>query len=66
VTNRRNGVTEAIDAISAVPQHFSMRFVQTLVILTFVFCAPASAQMKDGDRQRLLAHFDMTENWLLS
>jgi hypothetical protein len=27
---------------------------------------PMSASMKDGDRQRLLAHLDMTESWLAS
>lgn len=35
--------------------------------LIFVTCSsPAFAQMKAADRQRLLAHFDMTESWLLS
>jgi len=38
-----------------------------IVVLTCVVVAPAAAEgMKDGDRQRLLAHLDMTENWLVS
>jgi hypothetical protein len=31
-----------------------------------VFATPAHAQMKEIDRQRLLAHFEMTEGWLVS
>jgi hypothetical protein len=38
-----------------------------IVVLTCVVVVPAAAEgMKDGDRQRLLAHLDMTENWLVS
>ena len=41
----------------------------TLALLTFVVVAasvPAAAQIKDGDRQRLIAHLEMTESWLVS
>ncbi len=43
-----------------------MRILVTVLLTALVLCGPASAQMKEGDRQRLLAHFDMTESWLVS
>jgi hypothetical protein len=43
-----------------------MRILLASVTLAAVFASPAHAQMKDGDRQRLLAHFEMTESWLVS
>jgi hypothetical protein len=42
---------------------------KTIALFTaaLVICsAPAAAQMKDGDRQRLIAHLEMTESWLVS
>ena len=37
------------------------------VVVLLTLAAPAAAQgMKDGDRQRLLAHLEMTEAWLAS
>jgi hypothetical protein len=36
------------------------------VTIVTLLASPTHAQMKDGDRQRLLAHFDMTESWLVS
>jgi hypothetical protein len=35
-------------------------------MIAAVLASPTHAQMKDGDRQRLLAHFEMTESWLVS
>jgi DinB family protein len=44
-----------------------MSIVLRILLVMWVLCSPAFAQgMKDGDRQRLLAHLDMTENWLVS
>jgi DinB family protein len=44
-----------------------MSIVLRILLVMGVLCPPAFAQgMKDGDRQRLLAHLDMTENWLVS
>ncbi|MGB2715733.1 MAG: DinB family protein [Vicinamibacterales bacterium] len=38
-----------------------------IALVTCVLGAPAAARgMNDGDRQRLLAHLDMTESWLVS
>jgi hypothetical protein len=37
-----------------------------MTVAVAVVAAPAQAQMKEIDRQRLLAHFDMTESWLVS
>ena len=35
------------------------------IVVVFAFSSPAQA-IKEGDRQRLLAHLDMTEAWLVS
>ena len=43
-----------------------MRILLASVLTVAVLASPAHAQLKDGDRQRLLAHFDMTESWLVS
>ena len=43
-----------------------MRILLASVMTVAVLASPAHAQLKDGDRQRLLAHFDMTESWLVS
>ena len=43
-----------------------MRILLASVLASAVLASPAHAQMKDGDRQRLLAHFEMTESWLVS
>lgn len=43
-----------------------MRILITVVLTLVVLGGSVSAQMKDGDRQRLLAHFEMTESWLAS
>jgi hypothetical protein len=37
-----------------------------LAIVVVVHCAPAAAQIKQDERQRLLAHLEMTEGWLVS
>ena len=43
-----------------------MRILLASLMTVAVFAAPAHAQMKEIDRQRLLAHFEMTEGWLVS
>ena len=43
-----------------------MRILLASVLTAAVLASPAHAQLKDGDRQRLLAHFEMTESWLVS
>ena len=43
-----------------------MRIFLASVTIAALLASPAQAQMKDGDRQRLLAHFEMTESWLVS
>ena len=44
-----------------------MSIVLRILLVMCVLCVPVFAQgMKDGDRQRLLAHLDMTESWLVS
>ena len=43
-----------------------MRILITAVLTLVAFGGSLSAKMKDGDRQRLLAHFEMTESWLAS
>jgi hypothetical protein len=44
-----------------------MRTLLNLVILTAAAAAPLSAEpMKQEERQRLVAHFEMTEAWLVS
>jgi len=44
-----------------------MRRLAACVALSVCLAAPMSGEpMKAGDRQRLLAHLEMTENWLIS
>lgn len=44
-----------------------MSIVLRILVVLGVLSAPVFAQgIKDGDRQRLLAHLDMTESWLVS
>ncbi len=44
-----------------------MRKLLSVVAVGLALAAPVSAQgIKEGDKQRLLAHFDMTESWLVS
>ena len=44
-----------------------MRKLFSAIMATVFLTSSAAAEgMTDGDRQRLLAHFDMTESWLLS
>ncbi len=44
-----------------------MRHIAALVVLAVCSGAPLSGEpMKEGDRQRLLAHLEMTESWLVS
>ena len=39
----------------------------TCLVMSVVLAAPLAAEpMRAGDRQRLLAHLEMTENWLVS
>lgn len=44
-----------------------MRNAWLAALISIPLVAPAAAEgMTDGDRQRLLAHLEMTENWLAS
>jgi phage pi2 protein 07 len=44
-----------------------MRKLITSFLVTSIIAVPCAAQdLKDGDRQRLVAHFEMTESWLVS
>ena len=44
-----------------------MRNLFTALVIALVCSASTAAQgLNDGDRQRLLAHLDMTESWLVS
>lgn len=44
-----------------------MRIFCTVVAFALVLVVPAGARsLEDADRQRLLAHLDMTEHWLVS
>ena len=42
------------------------RFVGSVIVLAISALTAAAEPFTDGDRQRLLAHLDMTENWLVS
>jgi len=43
-----------------------MPYLMSVFAAVVILSASASAAMKDVDRQRLLAHLDMTEGWLAS
>lgn len=43
-----------------------MRTLLSAVLVSLTSIAPAAESMTDGDRQRLLAHLEMTEAWLVS
>jgi hypothetical protein len=43
-----------------------MRTRLTVALLCLTIAAPAAEGITDGDRQRLLAHLEMTEQWLVS
>jgi Protein of unknown function (DUF664) len=42
------------------------KFLLTILATALLTSSAAAEGMTDGDRQRLLAHFDMTESWLRS
>src|SRR5829696_1679390 len=67
VTNRASRGTKRVDRTRGTIDSAGMSTLVRIVVLTCVVVVPAAAEgMKDGDRQRLLAHLDMTENWLVS
>jgi hypothetical protein len=43
-----------------------MRYLLSVLATAVILSTSASAAMSDIDRQRLLAHLDMTESWLVS
>lgn len=43
-----------------------MRTCLAVTLLCLTIAAPAAEGISDGDRQRLLAHLEMTEHWLAS
>jgi len=62
----------AVSPMSLTSWHLSrmvrcMRTLFALAVLSTIAIRPLAADgMTDGDRQRLLAHFEMTESWLVS
>ena len=42
------------------------KLLLTIAATTLLAVSPGAEGMSDGDRQRLLAHFEMTETWLAS
>jgi hypothetical protein len=66
VTNRASGGTNGIDPVAPVEQDAVMRTFAVSALVAIGLVGPLSAQgLSDGDRQRLLAHLEMTENWLV-
>ena len=59
---------EGVDGGSAPHQHWRMRQLLALLVFiaTTITSMPAAEGLKDADRQRLLAHLEMTESWLVS
>jgi hypothetical protein len=45
---------------------FMRRFAGSIIVLALSALTVAAEPLTDGDRQRLLAHLDMTESWLVS
>ena len=43
-----------------------MRTIVMIFSLVVAYAAPSVAQMKQDERQRLIAHLEMTESWLVS
>jgi hypothetical protein len=58
--------TNGIDARMSFAQDRGMRTSVTAALLCLAVVAPAAEGITDGDRQRLLAHLEMTEQWLVS
>ncbi len=59
-------MTNGIDACLPCPHDYRMHTSLAAALLCLALGAPAPDGMTDGDRQRLLAHLDMTEHWLTS
>jgi hypothetical protein len=61
-------VTNGIDRRGAVPHDRRVRHLFSVLVLALTLPVLLSAEdgMTAGDRQRLLAHLDMTESWLVS
>jgi hypothetical protein len=61
-------VTKRVDVRAALADDLAMRTrLASFMLLTITLAAPlAAAPLTDGDRQRLLAHLEMTEGWLAS
>jgi hypothetical protein len=60
-------VTSGIDLARLVADDRAMQKRLAVVLIVFAFAVPLRAQgLGPGDRQRLLAHLEMTESWLAS
>jgi DinB superfamily len=59
-------VTNGIDARVGVPQDHRMHAQLVAGLLCLAVAVPVADGISDGDRQRLLAHLEMTEHWLTS
>jgi hypothetical protein len=67
VTDDGRSVTNGIDRRAVVQQYAGVRHILLALVVILSFPATHSAEgISAGDRQRLLAHLHMTENWLLS
>jgi hypothetical protein len=67
VTNAAVPVTDAVDARPALAHDAPMRTLLAAFLTITAFASSSAAEaLKDIDRERLLAHFEMTENWLVS
>jgi hypothetical protein len=67
VTNARPGVTSRVDLSRTLTHDWSMRKLLSVLAAGLALVAQIDAQgIKEGDKQRLLSHLDMTESWLVS
>ena len=67
MTDDSGQVTSGIDRRPGVQQYAGVRQILLALVAVLSFPATHSAEgISDGDRQRLLAHLQMTESWLLS
>jgi hypothetical protein len=60
-------VTSSVDAQLSVTHYSDMQILPRVVAVVLILCAPIRAQgINEADKQRLLAHLEMTEHWLVS
>jgi hypothetical protein len=67
VTNGDRDVTRSIASRPRIAHDAAMRTLLLAALVSLTSIVPAAAEgMTDGDRQRLLAHLEMTEAWLVA